>query len=381
MTGKQRMLNAYRGLWNDRVAISPEFWCYYPAKILGVDMIEFEREVPFHLAMKTTFEHFNCEGWGIAIPSIPNERIESRKQETWTSESTLKVRTITRTPAGDLTGTQRFDRDEPSWVTERPIKDFERDLQAYEIMTMADPAQMDVSPLMSAWRDVGESYLLEAWLGDPFFDYFATAREGGLERAIFDFAEHESQLRALQEKYISFMTRKASIICEKTPIESLCITCAWSCNSLEGPTMWREWDKPVIRAVADTVHRHGRLLHVHFHGRCMESVADFAEMGIDCVCPFERPPGGDVDGLKGLRRVAELLAGRTTFLGNIQTVETLIRGTPEDVRREVREVLTAFHDNPRVIVGTGDQVGRETPEENLHAMIEEAALISRRSNG
>ena len=28
--------------------------------------------------------------------------------------------------------------------------------------------------------------------------------------------------------------------------------------------------------------------------------------------------------------------------------------------------------NPRVIVGTGDQVGRETPEENLHAMIDEA---------
>jgi hypothetical protein len=26
--------------------------------------------------------------------------------------------------------------------------------------------------------------------------------------------------------------------------------------------------------------------------------------------------------------------------------------------------------NPRVIVGAGDQVGRETPEENLHAMVE-----------
>jgi len=28
--------------------------------------------------------------------------------------------------------------------------------------------------------------------------------------------------------------------------------------------------------------------------------------------------------------------------------------------------------NPRVVLGTGDQVGRETPEENIVAMIEEA---------
>jgi uroporphyrinogen decarboxylase len=58
--------------------------------------------------------------------------------------------------------------------------------------------------------------------------------------------------------------------------------------------------------------------------------------------------------------------------GNINTVDTLIRGTPADARREVLEVLEAFAGNPRVIVGTGDQVGRETPEENLWAMIQAA---------
>lgn len=62
MTGRQRMLNAYRGEFSDRIAIAPEFWYYYPAKVLGVDMIEFEQEVPFHLALKTVFEKFDCEG-------------------------------------------------------------------------------------------------------------------------------------------------------------------------------------------------------------------------------------------------------------------------------------------------------------------------------
>ncbi len=57
--------------------------------------------------------------------------------------------------------------------------------------------------------------------------------------------------------------------------------------------------------------------------------------------------------------------------GNIHTVETLIRGGVDDVRREVREVLKAFEGNPCIIVGSGDEVGRETPQENLLEMINE----------
>ena len=99
----------------------------------------------------------------------------------------------------------------------------------------------------------------------------------------------------------------------------------------------------------------------------MAVVEELVALGCDCICPFERPPGGDVTDLPKVRR---LLDGRTAFNGNVHTVETLIRGTPADVRREVLEILEAFGDSPRLIVGTGDQVGVETPDENIYAMIE-----------
>jgi len=371
-TPKQRMLNAYRGKFSDRRPVAPEFWYYYPAKVLGLDMIAFQREAPFHLALKTTFEKFGCEGWGTAWADIANPDVETRTTERRIDEDLLEVRRVCTTPAGELTSAQRFSRDEPSWVTERPIKNPPGDLDAFVAMTLADPAGLDTDAMIRQWEEVGESYLLEADVGVPFFDYYAGSRQGGLEQAIFDFAEHEAMLLGLRERYVEHLLAKVRIICDRTPFESLFIGCAWSCNSLIGPNMWRRWDRPVIQAVADAAHERGRLVHVHFHGRCMETVGDFAEMGLDCVCPFERPPGGDVCGLAGLKQAARLLAGRTTMNGNVHTVETLIRGAPRDVRREVRQVLEAFADNPRVIVGTGDQVGRETPEENLHAMIEEA---------
>ena len=75
------MLNAYRGRPNDRVAVAPEFWYYYPAKVLGVNMLEFSRDVPFHMALRTTFETFNCEGWGVAFCSPPNPDVTTKTDE------------------------------------------------------------------------------------------------------------------------------------------------------------------------------------------------------------------------------------------------------------------------------------------------------------
>jgi hypothetical protein len=378
LTAKQRMLAAYRGLPADTVPVAPEFWYYYPAKLLGLDMIEFAREVPFHLALKHTFETFQCEGWGITFPAIPNPDIEVQSTERWlegprfSRPTRLESRSTIKTAAGTVTQSSLSDRDEPGWALERPIKDFARDLPIFEIISFPDLDAMDVSAMLRAYEEVGESYLLEIFLGVPFTDFWGGSREGGLPQTIFDLLEHEAELRRLHARYVEYMVEKTRRLCELTPFESLFIGCSWSCNSLIGPRLWRQWDKPVLRAIADEVHRHGRLLHVHLHGKCLETVPDMAEIGLDCVCPFERPPGGDVDGIEGLREVAEGLAGRVTMNGNIHTVETLIRGTPQDVRREVREVWEVFGGTNRVIVGTGDQVGRETPEENLWAMIEEA---------
>jgi uroporphyrinogen-III decarboxylase len=329
--------------------------------------------VPFHQALKHSFETFSCEGWGIVFSKHENEAEEEITTEKWIDDDELLTTTDIQTPLGTLRSKTQYSKKEPSWLVERPIKEIERDLPAYESMTMGgNPEKINATDINKALTEVGEAYLLEGWLGVPFFDFYAGGREGGMQTAIFDFYEHENLLRNLKEKYTDFIVAKTKAMCEQTACESFVLGCSWSCNSLIGPHMWREWDKPVIKAVAEEIHKHDKLLHIHFHGKCMETVADFAEIGIDCVCPFERPPGGDVNGKADLETVAELLKGKTTMNGNIHTVETLINGTENDVRREVREVLEAFQDNPRVILGTGDQVGRETPEENIHAMVDEA---------
>jgi hypothetical protein len=378
LTGKQRMLNAYRGLANDRVPIAPEFWYYYTAKLLGVDMIAFEREVPFHQALKTTFQRFDCDGWALTFGGPPNDRVSGSSSEHWLDRDTLEVHWTTRTPLGDLTSAQRYTRDEPSWAIERPIKDPARDLPAFLLAHLdGQPEAFDATGATRAWEEVGDAYLLEFFLGMPFFDWYAGAREGGFLTALDEFMDPalEETFMALRARYEEFLLRWTRALCEKTPFESFFIGCSYSCNSLLGPSLWRQWDKPVLAAVAAELHRHGRLLHLHYHGRCFDTVADLAEIGVDCVCPFERPPGGDVTDLAEVRH---RLRERVTINGNVHTVDTLIRGTADDVRREVEEIFAQWGPDPRrLILGTGDQVGRETPEENLYAMIDTGKRLGR----
>ena len=375
-TPKQRMLNAYRGVFCDRVAIAPAFWTYFPAKLLGVDMITFQREVPHHLALKQAFEKFDCDGWGSIGLDTPAADVEYTTEETWVADDCLEVRTTAVTPHGTLTGATRYDRAEPCWTVERAIKDPARDLRAWEDCTFAEPEQMDLTRQMNARKEVADSYLLEVKLGTPFFDAYAQHREGGVEPAVMDMIDNERLFEGLRDRYVDHMVRKARVVCQRTDFEVMFIGCGWSCNSVIGPQMWRRWDRPVIEGVAEEVHAHGRLLHIHFGGKCAETISDFAALGVDCVCSFERPPGGDISGPAGLKKAAAALGGRTTFNGNVHTVQTLVGGTPADVRREVGQILKAFAANPRLIVGTGDQVARETPPENIIAMIDEAKRLS-----
>jgi hypothetical protein len=364
------MLAAYRGEPVDVTPVAPEFWYYYPARVLGVSMMEFEREVPFWKGLQETFTRYRCEGWGVAFAMTVNEhkqihtsmhQVEEERYEE-NSEITWKGKTFTTKTL--------FDVNEPSWTSEPMVKG-PQDVSDYVDMELSPDNTLDFSDAVYAHGQVGDDYLLEFWLGVPFFDFFEQAM--GFEPAVIYFlSADEKILEAYQERYIAYQKKLVQEAVEKTPFESFVIGCSSSCNSLIGPDLWRKWDKPYIKAIADEVHRQGRLLHVHFHGKSMETVEDFAEIGIDCVCPFERPPGGDVEGEQGLREVRRRLGEKVTVNGNVHTIETLIRGTPDDVRREVREILDAFEGSNRIIVGSGDQVGRETPEENLMLMIDEA---------
>ena len=370
------MLAAYRGRRLDRAPVAPEFWYYIPARVLGVDMIRFLREVPFWEALQKTFRHYRCEGWGIVGAAPPPCPFPSESKELPRPDGRIESVHVIHSPAGDLTWRSLLDPVEPAWPLERPVKDFAAQWPVYEQVALRPVEGYDWAPAQKALERVGEDYLLEVHVGSLFTDFIGGPRAGGFEQMIVDLMEHEDYLLGLREHYIAHTCALIEAAFRHTSAESVFISSSWSCGSLLGPRLWRRWDRPCLEAFARAAHRAGGLIHHHSHGRCVELVDDFLEAGVDCLDPLERPPGGDVTP-QNMAAIKEKTRGRLTLNGNVHTVETLIRGTPQDVEREVKEVIDLWGDDGRLIVGTGDQVGRETPEENIRALIETAQSYGR----
>ena len=91
------------------------------------------------------------------------------------------------------------------------------------------------------------------------------------------------------------------------------------------------------------------------------------ETDLSSIEPLEPPPGGDCN----LAEIKRLYGKRIALKGNIQTTKLLMAASKE-VERMARWCIDAAGEGGGYVLSTGDQVGRDTPEENLCKLVEVA---------
>ena len=90
------------------------------------------------------------------------------------------------------------------------------------------------------------------------------------------------------------------------------------------------------------------------------------ETDLNCINPLEVAPMGDCD----LAEIKQSFGSRLALMGNLHTTQTMLFGSPTEVRRACLEAILAGGENGGFILSTGDQCGRDTPDENIHAMVD-----------
>jgi len=373
MTWKERYLCAARHQMPDVVPITPETFFYIPARVSGLrcqEVAPVGLTLPFHKrktweAQLQCAQYFDMCGWIMPAVGTISPNVNTETRMTSQPDGSLITTLVHSTALGALQEQYWFPVDDASWHTEHCVKDPVRDWPRYFELFFSDPWAADLSEVEEAYARTGGQGIVSIYVGSPFTDWLCSARHGGYETVIYELLDNPGWFKPLQARYAEHIAEKTRMLCERAPFDELFMGNEFSELPLLNPRLWREWDLPILEDFCAVAKAYGRPTHWHQHGSVTPILPDFARSGLTILCPLERAPGGDAD----LAEVKRLYGDRLCLKGNVET-NLLLNGTPEQVALQVMECIQAAGSSGGYILGTGDQVARDTPFENIHALVE-----------
>ncbi len=370
MTSKERMLTAMRHGTPDVVPVSPDISNMVPCRLSGKPFwdIYYHNDPPLWRAYADAARFFGMDAWQIhgtlnyhyvgAQWSFENEVI-ARTDDSFT------VRVTCHTPAGDIWQETTYYADNPPVVTSNWIKDLKADLPKIRY-TLPHIGGYDAAPLREQMEYVGDSGVVSGCLSLPGIHDSVFWFDGGAEAAVYaeaDYPDEFAELIALQSDYY---LRMAEMWIDARP--DFFMIGASGLFTLQSPDQFRRYSLPVLAKMTRMAKEAGLPSFLHSCGRqrqMLQTLAD--ETDLDVVNPLEVAPMGDCD----LAEVRSAFGNRFCLMGNIHTTDVMLFGTPEKVREECVRAIDAAGPGA-FILSTGDQCGRDTPYENVRAMVSAA---------
>ena len=143
---------------------------------------------------------------------------------------------------------------------------------------------------------------------------------------------------------------------------------------LQTVDVFRQLAFPAVKRAIELATAAGIPTHVHSCGPEAQLVKIFAEeTGLTIIDPLERPPMGDCD----LAELKRLYGDMIVLKGNLHTTDVMLRGSVGDVVAASKKAIDDAAEGGRFVLSTGDQCGRDTPDDNIRAMVETARTYGR----
>jgi uroporphyrinogen decarboxylase len=192
----------------------------------------------------------------------------------------------------------------------------------------------------------------------------------GMEQAILDLVENPALAEDLLEKATVFASALAEAACTQFPLDWL-----WTGDDVAGqeslmmsPLTWRTLIGPRLARIAAVGKKHHLPVAYHCCGAMRSIIPDLLGMGIDVLNPIQCHCR-DMDA----RELKREFGRHVTFMGGLDTIDLIPRGTPEEVFRETRRLIEVMtEDGGGYILAASHTVPPETPMENIFALYEAA---------
>lgn len=374
MTPKERFLAAIAHKLPDRVPVTPDISNYIPCKLTGLPFwdIYFKNDVPLWKAYLAAASHYGIEGWMASCTNAPliheDAPVERTSKCTFVKDrDAMLKRTVTKTPAGDLTEELTCFRHDPPSPTDKPVKDIARDLKAFFIsQPMPKALDMPVWNAMHAECD-RRGFAFGVCLSYPGFQHWSWSVHRGVELLAYAEMDTPALLEEWCERDTAIGTKTLELVIAAKP--DYILFGGSGTITLASPALARKYAIPALAKWSAMARKAGLPTMLHSCGKSRALVQMLVEeTEVTSVNPLEEPPMGDVN----LAEVKQAFGRKIGLMGNLHTTEVMLRGTPQLVREKAVAAMRAAGHGGGFVLSSGDQCGYGTPDENLFALVEAA---------
>ncbi len=384
MISKERMLVALRNEQPDMVPVAPDISNMIPCKLTGKPfwetylvnnpIVEGGPAIRLARAYLSAVKYFGFDGWDdgkVSLGPSKEEKREFRREIIEKDKRKIVAREYFHTPEGTLWREIVYWVDNPPAVRRMLIKDFEKDFRLYLKYWFPDPSSCDDQEFQRWKKEMGNLGIVGLFVGPPGFQDLILTIDGGkkssleaLTYAYYDYPDLFREYALVREEWAVKMTRR---IIEAKP--DYIMTGGSGTLTLQSPKIFRELGLPTLKKITKLAREAGIPTLVHSCGKEKELVKICAEeTDLSCINPLEIPPMGDCN----LSEIKEIYGDKIALMGNLHTIEVMLRGSVKDVEEAAKKAIDDAGEGGGFILSTGDQCGRETPEENIFKMVEVA---------
>jgi len=182
----------------------------------------------------------------------------------------------------------------------------------------------------------------------------------GSSQALIDIMEDPSLVHKLFNHFTNASIELGKAFAE-VGVDAIYIGDAWASASIISPSTFSEFCVPYYSKAVKVFHSIGLKVYLHICGNSAPILEMMADTGVDAVEPLDPLGGVKLDDAK--RKVGD----RVCLKGGISTL-TLLNGREEDIKKEVFECVEQAGKTPGFIFGTGDDIPRDAPVENVKLM-------------
>jgi len=199
----------------------------------------------------------------------------------------------------------------------------------------------------------GKDLLVEGWVEGPCAE---SADLRGISRLMIDFADDPDFVNELFE-----FTVERAVLFAGAQIEAGAdiIGVGDAAASLVGPRIYREFVLPWEKRLVDSIHEKGGRVRLHICGNTRRILEGAGTLGCELV---------DIDYPVAMEQARALTGAQQVLAGNLDPVRDVRNGTPESIVQALEALQ--LQAGARWIVAAGCEIVRDTPHENVCAMVQ-----------